>query len=229
MPTTHVLMVTDMSGSMAPSVAAVRSGFNEYVANLPRDREGEMKFRVTAWTFNTEAKCIASHAKPEEVPMMDHHNYNPAELTALIDAVWSALDDLQDTVTLEKDDKVLVFIQTDGAENASRLHTQPELARRIAELTADGQWGFLYVGSGVESWQQGYGLGVPVVRSSDRSSQWYRFSYGTMREATARYAGGQTTNSVADFMEAENVGAGMLTPDPEPPSPDPGSPGPAGN
>jgi hypothetical protein len=206
MPTTYVLMVTDMSGSMAGNAVAVRSGFNEYVAALAADKS-KMKFKVTAYTFNTEMEALAEQLDPAQVPVMDHDNYHPEGMTALLDSVAFAVMGLEDSVTLKKRDKVLVVIQTDGQENSSKEWEFNRLAAKLKELEDGGQWGFLYVGAGVDAWANGYRLGIASVLTTNSAAS-HSNTYGDLYRSTSRYAGGQSTQVIAGEMEEAHVKAG---------------------
>lgn len=214
MPTTHVLMVTDMSGSMNRTAAVVRSGFNEYVQDLVKP-EKSMKFRVTSVLFNTDVVIHARNEDPANVHPLDVLNYQPRGMTALFDATGTALTNLKTILEpMKKRDKVFVVIQTDGLENASREWTLEALRGLIDSLEATGQWGFLFIGAGPDAWGNDFGSSVSGLRTQS-SRESYRVSYDTLPEVSRKFSGGQSVAAVADFMEEKHREAGTHAESPQ--------------
>jgi len=156
-PTTHVLFITDMSGSMTRIADDVRGGFNAYVADLRKDTD--RKYRLTAVVFDDVIETLCTASKLGEVPPMTGDNYRPRGMTALLDAVGRTVVTFDLAMTPADDDKVLVVVQTDGAENASREYTREAVAGLIKEREATGKWSFVYLGVGADSWRQAGGMG----------------------------------------------------------------------
>lgn len=194
-PTTHVLFITDMSGSMASIADDVRGGFNAYVADLRAD--SERRYRLTAVMFDDVVERLCSAAKLPDVPEMTSKNYRPRGMTALLDAVGRTLVDFDASVSLSADDRVLVVVQTDGAENASREYRRADVSKSIKEREATGKWSFVYLGVGADSWMQAGGMGFASASTVtvDQSGLAANSTYSSLSHTTRGYSRGTTTGA----------------------------------
>lgn len=190
--TTHVLMITDMSGSMAALADDVRGGFNTYLDDLAKDG-GKYRLTVTLFDDQFESLCVA--AKLKDVPRLTEDNYKPRAMTALLDALGKTVAEFDSRVpALADGDKVLVVVQTDGAENASTEFSRDRIAALIKEREATGKWSFIYLGAGVDAWAQAGGMGFAAnsVIHSKNTSGATRSSYAGLTHASVAYSKGAT-------------------------------------
>jgi len=146
-----------MSGSMWPLATDVRGGHNNYVAELRTKGEG---FRLTTTVFNTGLEHICLDATLNEVPELNNVNYNPRGGTALLDAVGKTVTAFESRTKLRKADRILVVIQTDGEENSSREWTSDGIKQLISAREGTDQWGFIYLGQGIDTWSQADSIGI---------------------------------------------------------------------
>lgn len=190
--TTHVLMVVDMSGSMWNLAEDVRGGFNSYVAGL-RDQH-DIKVRLTAAMFDERYLPLTVDASLDEVPALTAHNYAPAGRTALYDALGKTIGDFDSRVVLGEHDRVICVVQTDGQENASQDWTGTAIRKLIKDREAGGRWGFVYIGTGLDSWSQAESLGYSrdTYVNTAATSTGTAATYGGLRGMTVSYAGGQS-------------------------------------
>jgi hypothetical protein len=205
-PTTHVLMVTDESGSMEPLEDDVRGGFNRYVDDLRNDVDS--KYRLTVALFNHAYRPVCVAAKLADVPKLDGQNYRPGGMTALVDAIGRTIADFETRVpNLAEGDRVLLVVQTDGQENSSKEYTTESVRKLIADREAGGRWSCLFLGAGPDAWQQAGGLGFDrgstfAVAHSTVGTQ---SSYAGLTRATRSYSRGATgaeaSRSVADALQ----------------------------
>lgn len=201
-PITHVFMVVDKSGSMMPLQADVIGGFNTYINKLAEDTKHE--FRITAILFDTSVRRYCDAKKPAQVPAMDSHSYSAGGGTALYDAVGDAIHDAG-RVTIKPEDKVLVVIMTDGQENASREYTTNAIRYRIEDREKQG-WEFLYIGQGLNTWQQAQGMGVRTYVGTSATGMGTRSTYSGLATASSGYASGHTITETAKVIEDETRG-----------------------
>lgn len=199
--TTHVLMVTDMSGSMTAVADDVRTGFNEYLTEL---RSSDAEFRVSVTLFDTVLIPLCTAARLVDVPRLTGRNYAPRGMTALYDAMGRTMAEF-DTARPElgPDERVLMVIQTDGVENSSTRYTAARIRRMIAAREATGQWAFLYLGAGAAAWREGQNLGLrpdQLIRTGTTAAD-TRSAYRGLSVAATAYSrgasGAQTTAIVA--------------------------------
>lgn len=185
MTITRVLAAIDASGSMYSVADDVRGGFNQYMRDLAADTDNE--YRVTVYTFNSHVALLTENALPDDVPPLDRYNYSPGRNTALLDAIGTLVNG---ATPADSTDKVLVIIHTDGLENSSREWAYKAVADLIAAKKAEG-WGFVFLGAGVDTWQQGEQLGMYSANTVN-SRAGTRGTYEGMSGGTISFASGMT-------------------------------------
>jgi hypothetical protein len=200
--TTHIIAITDMSGSMFSVAEDVRGGFNTYIAALDRDTP----YTVTAVVFDTVVENLCVGFAPDDVPEMTVDNYSPRGNTALYDSIGQAVAAFNKRIPVLPDgDRVMVVIQTDGRENSSHEWTSAAVKALITEREATGLWSFTYIGLGFDDWNQAAGIGISLdsyVVHTNSSRDSARTMTGLSR-GTARYAAGAGGQSVAASITEE--------------------------
>jgi hypothetical protein len=197
---THVLIVTDKSGSMATVADDVRGGFNTYLDTLAADGNN---YRLTVTLFDTRYTAHAVDAPISAVPRFDARNYSPGGMTALYDAIGKTLTDFDAKHgPLGEDERALLVIQTDGEENSSREFSQGAVKKMLADREAAGKWGCLFMGAGPEAWRGGHSLGLGATTVSTRhDSEGTQSSYVAMAAATRSYSGGASVGETFTVLE----------------------------
>ncbi len=203
-PTTHVLLITDMSGSMTSLAEDVRGGFNTYLDQLAADGG---KYRLTVTVFDTEFISLCTAAKLTDTPRLTKVNYAPRGMTALLDAVGKTVAEFESRTTLADGDRVLVVVQTDGQENSSQEFTGATIAALIKEREATGRWTFIYLGAGADAWGQGEQLGMHSVNVA-ASSAGTQSSYAGLATASGLYARGASAFETVSVLAAEAADTG---------------------
>jgi hypothetical protein len=150
---TNVIFIIDESGSMSPKQSDVIGGFNQYVKEL-RDKNEPVV--LSAIKFNTESRPLFTGKLLADVPDLSPANYIPAGGTALLDAIGDALKEYP------AEAKVLVIIMTDGQENSSSRYTRAEIKKNIEYCIDKGQWAFVYLGAGLDTFADAGGIGIPA-------------------------------------------------------------------
>lgn len=198
-PTTHVLMVVDESGSMGPLAADVRGGFNTYVDSL---HGGKFKYRLTVAKFSNDYRPHAAAAKPKDVPRLDDQCYRPGGGTALLDAIGRIIADFENSTTLADGDKVMLVVQTDGEENASREYTLDAVRKLIEERQATGRWSCNFIGAEIDAWKQASAMGFSrgSTISVSHNTAGTQSSYSGLTAATVAYAAGASSDDAAKLI-----------------------------
>lgn len=144
--------VLDMSGSMQIISDATISGYNEYI----NSQKNEPNTLVSLTLFDDKIETPYVSKSIVEVPTLNADVYTPRGMTALRDAIATAIDNI-DALDVQPS-KIIVFIMTDGGENASSKFTVQQLKDKIAEKEKLG-WEFVYVGANQDAWQNSQDLG----------------------------------------------------------------------
>ena len=141
------LIILDESGSMQRIKREAIDGVNETVQTIcaaQKKYEDQVHF-VSLVTFNSQAvKTIYECIPVADVQELTGEQYLPDCSTPLYDAMGRSLQALRPKVTA--DDRVLVTIVTDGAENASVEYDKRAIKDLVDELKTKG-WVFTYIGA----------------------------------------------------------------------------------
>lgn len=138
----HVAILMDASSSMNPHRRSVVQVVDGLVKTLAEESvKFDQETRVTIYTYSSESGWATHDAVANVVfdkdamrlPSLAGH-YSPGGMTALIDATWLAIDDLEKTAQLYGEHTFVVYNVTDGYENASK-HTKEELRQRLGNLS----------------------------------------------------------------------------------------------
>jgi hypothetical protein len=125
----NVIFAIDESGSTHHLTAAI----NKVVHGLkdPLSAADQIT-RVSLYTFENLARCRFMLRHPDALTTYNHRGVGA---TALIDATYQAIEDHKKVVSgTDEDQAFLLYVITDGDENASR-HRAPELQQLIATLS----------------------------------------------------------------------------------------------
>lgn len=137
----HVAILMDASSSMSPYGRTVIQVVDGLVKTLAEESvKFDQETRVTIYTYSSSSGWATNDAVTNVVfdkdamrlPSLAGH-YSPNGMTALIDATWTAIDDLEKTAQLYGEHSFVVYNVTDGGENASG-HSKDELRGRLTTL-----------------------------------------------------------------------------------------------
>ncbi len=159
---TSVIFILDKSGSMTSCWDATISGFNEYLKNLEKEKN---KISLSLTLFNTQVESRFVDEKLEKVKKLDKITYVPDGFTALYDAVYRTISEVEEKA--KNAGKFLCIIMTDGEENSSKEYTDKDLNRKIKELEKLGNWNFVFMGANQDSWVTGQKMGLNVNNVAD--------------------------------------------------------------
>jgi hypothetical protein len=195
----HVFYVIDRSGSMGGKEKAVVEGFNGYVAEqalLP----GKCLVSVTLFDDLIEVPAVAQEAKT--LHMTWSHNGGGLEYfvrggTALRDAVGATIQGAEAWQANNPDFKgnILVVVNTDGMENASKQFTAAGL-RALIEAKQEAGWTIVFQGAD-ESWTQAKDLGV----MQQHTVQYANTSAGTAGSYTSNSIGTTSLRSTGSYLQ----------------------------
>lgn len=157
-----IVFIIDESGSMQGSNADVIGGFNSFVERQKNENVG--KITISLYKFNNIVTRVIDNKPAIEVKVLTDEDYAPSGFTALYDAIGQAMHETDIQLSLlpelERPDKVMVVIITDGEENASKEFSATAIKSSIATHEELLHWSFIFMGSGLDSFKDAETLGI---------------------------------------------------------------------
>ncbi len=172
---TEIICIVDKSGSMETLKNETIDGLNNFIKSQQVE-ESACNFSLVQ--FNQELSATIVRQPIKNVALLQTQDYQPNGYTALYDALGTTLQKAVQTIfTLPnelKPNKVMVFIITDGLENASRRYTKSSVQNLISKLTNNNGWEFEFYGANINSFAEAESIGV----SRDKATNWEFNKFG---------------------------------------------------
>jgi len=147
---THIAMVIDRSGSMTRAWSDVLGGYTQYIEDQKKQAG---KCSLTTTVFDTSIDVIEDFTDIQDVNV--ELNAFPRGGTALLDAIGVTISSvgkkLSNLPEEERPEKVLIIVQTDGLENASKEYRAYRIKEMIKEQETKYNWEFSFIGASLES------------------------------------------------------------------------------
>jgi len=193
---TYITLVLDKSGSMSDCYAAALSAINEQIGVIKREGHKGGKTFVSIILFDHEIEIIEENTPVNQLRPLTKDDYVLGGMTALRDAVSTAIDIMHKEQDRKKNQGFLMVLISDGQENSSGT-TQQDLQSKISELSKDERWTFTYLLDG-HSWQQvqqwSITYGTPIGNMNTYTST----AAGTVRGSSV------IASSVCNYMDARS-------------------------
>jgi len=129
----EVVGILDRSGSMSGKETDTVEGINSMIKELKNNATDDDDIRVSLKLFDHE-EVILWRSKPlNEVTQLDVCEFQPRGQTALLDALGHSLNYFMEKRLNNPDsyNSCLIYIATDGHENASKYYTRNHLKKII--------------------------------------------------------------------------------------------------
>lgn len=181
----EVAFIVDESGSMETCRQQVISGYNEFVGDLKREKELDIRFSLTL--FDTEVRTVVKGELVREIRDMETNDYRPAGNTALYDALGATLNALETRLKGDTETPITVIVMTDGQENSSREFTREAIRTRIEGLQRQGNWTFVFMAADQDARAAGGAIGIPPANTLSYSSSATGQSISQTSDATLKH------------------------------------------
>lgn len=145
----RIVFVRDHSASMSRLRAAAVKDYNTLLETVQKgSAENNQHTQVSVvecgYEDTSSVRVVHSQIPVAELKPISNFGYTVSgNGTPLWDSVGLAITELERS-NVEPDVALLVFVTTDGAENASWTWTGHRLAKKIKELQETGQWSFVF-------------------------------------------------------------------------------------
>lgn len=159
---TEIIFVIDKSGSMAHLAGDTIGGFNGFIKG---QQAIEGKATLTTVLFDHNWKILHDGIDLHEVKPMTSSDYIAGGMTAMLDAIGSVINKVQDRhdeLGAEKPEEVLFVITTDGEENSSHQFTKSQIEKMIKHQTNGHGWKFMFLGANMDAVKEAKGIGIDM-------------------------------------------------------------------
>jgi len=161
---TDITIVSDRSGSMNSVRDATIEAFNGYVSS---QQQCAGQAQLTLVQFDDQYETPLSCVPIARTPSLNHPSYEPRGSTALFDAIGRTLvvtgARLNAMPATQRPSKVLLVIQTDGYENASREFRAQQIQEMIAHQRDKYGWQFVFLGANQDAIMSAAKFGIPAA------------------------------------------------------------------
>jgi hypothetical protein len=163
---TDIVLIVDRSGSMNESASDTIGTINSFIEEQKK-LPGEAT--VTLVLFNEAHATLFNRVNLRSFPTITSREYSCSGTTALVDTACTTIikqgQTYADMQEIDRPDKVIVAIVTDGEENASREYTQAQLKAMIEEQTTKYSWEFLFLGANIDTFAVAGNYGIAAMNT----------------------------------------------------------------
>lgn len=205
---THVALLLDRSGSMAPLVSDVIGGVNQFLTEQ-RAQGNDVRVSIVQFDSNDPQEVKVWGSPISDVRSLTAADFQPRGGTPLLDATGLLIGrvkvDAQARVAAGLAEEDIVFVTvTDGEENQSREFTLAQVKALVDAQTAAG-WTFVFLSAGLNAYADAAAMGYDASNSQawDRRGDNTRMAFNSvskgmtnMREKKRR---GMMTENVEFF------------------------------
>ena len=208
MPIQEVVAIMDRSGSMKGKEDDTVGGINAAITQLKEQRietQDTTTIRVSIKLFDHEEYLLIRSMDIDSVRPIKKKQYVPRGQTALLDAIGNTLTYFINKKISDVNayDSCLVYIITDGYENASKHFTQRHIKDLIVNAETHYNIKIVYLAANQDAILEASYLGIDPSQALNYSetSQTVESAYRSAASAAFR----QRTGSNVGFTQAERV------------------------
>lgn len=141
-------------------------GFNSFLEGQKKE-PGEL--RLTLVQFDDQYERLFADAKAENWSGLDTTNFVPRGGTALLDAIGLTIDEVgqrySKTPDLERPERVIFIILSDGEENSSIRENRQTIFKRIRHQEDTYNWQFVFMGTNQDAIQEASAIGIHINKA----------------------------------------------------------------
>lgn len=159
---TEILVILDRSGSMNLIREDTIGGFNTFLKGQKDIKVGETL--LTLVQFDHECETIWDSENVENIEGLSEKTFIPRSTTSLLDAIGKSVIEkgikLDKMSEIDKPERVICVIITDGEENSSREFDKARIKEMITHQTNKYNWEFVFIGANQDAISEANGIGI---------------------------------------------------------------------
>jgi len=163
---TELIFILDRSGSMNGLEDDTIGGYNSLIENQ-QNEDGDAL--ITTVLFDHKYKLLHDRVNIKEVELMTKRDYRPGGTTALLDAIGTTINHINnqhvDLPECEVPEKTMMVIITDGHENASKEFSLEQVRKMIELQKEKHNWEFLFLGANIDAISTARDFGIQENRA----------------------------------------------------------------
>lgn len=163
---THIGVLLDRSGSMISIRDDMIGGFNSFLEEQ-KSIPGEATISLSR--FDDKYEVVYSAINLSDAPGLNHENFVPRGSTAMRDALGRFIVETGEHLAKMAEDErpslVVIYIITDGMENASREYSATRLKEMVQHQEEAYKWQFQYLGANQDAVLAGGEVGIAAAAS----------------------------------------------------------------
>lgn len=165
---TDITLILDRSGSMSVISSSAEEMLNGYITLQKKDG---LPCKVSLYQFDDSYESVFSNIYITDIPYI---KITPRGATALLDAIGKSIDNVGNRLAamseVDRPNKVLIVIITDGYENASRYFDKFTISEKIKHQREKYNWEFVFIGANQDAIMTATSMNIPSSHSLNFAS-----------------------------------------------------------
>lgn len=206
---THIAVLLDRSGSMGDIKDDAIGGFNCF---LKEQKAAGANATLTLVQFDTESTDVVHESTPIlEVPDLNHQTFQPRGGTPLLDALGQTIDStgraLAAIPEVNRPNKVVFVVITDGQENSSHQHTKASVKEKIDHQSDQYNWQFVFLGANQNAFDEAGAVGIAMHNAANFAPARMQVAFAATAANVASY---RRSGNAAKLAYSESQRSEML-------------------
>ena len=167
----EICAVVDRSGSMSGKELDTIGGINETFRVLRESKQPNEIIKISIKLFDHEQILKLRNVDIEEVRDLTRDDFNPRGQTALLDAMGDTLTYFMEKKLMDPGayDSCIIYITTDGLENASKRYTNEKIKKMIQNAEETYNIKLMYLGANQDAILEANKFGIDYSRAMNYS------------------------------------------------------------
>jgi len=162
---TELVFIIDRSGSMSGLEKDTIGGYNGFIEKQKAEPSEAVLSTVL---FDNQYELLHNRQDIKTIAPLTQKEYFVRGTTALLDAIGITITTVERehcALEVERPEKVLFIIITDGMENSSKEYTVEKIRSMIEQQKEKSAWEFLFLGANIDAIGTAQNFGIAKERA----------------------------------------------------------------